>query len=68
VRLETQKGRERLVLTGLEKVSEPSSLITLREQVQVRLPRVDLPEVLLEIDARPGSTAEFTHISEGGPA
>ena len=29
------------------------------------LPRVDLPEVLLEIQARTGFASEFTHISEG---
>jgi hypothetical protein len=66
VRLETKQGRERLVLTGLETLPEPPSLVTLREQVQALLPRVDLPEVLLEIAARTGFTSEFTHISESG--
>jgi TnpA family transposase len=66
VRLETKQGRDRLILTGLEKLAEPLSLVTLREQVQALLPLVDLPEVLLEIDARTGFTAEFTHISESG--
>ena len=66
VRLETKQGRERLVLTGLEQVPDSPSLLTLREQVQALLPRVDLPEVLLEIDARTGFTAEFTHISASG--
>jgi hypothetical protein len=28
------------------------------------LPRVDLPEVLLEINARTGFAAEFTHLSQ----
>jgi hypothetical protein len=54
----------RLTLLGLDKADEPPSLITLRQQVQALLPRVDLPEVLLEIDARTGFTTEFTHISE----
>ncbi len=64
VRLESHQGRDRLILTGLDKVDESSSLITLRQQVQALLPRVDLPEVLLEIDARTGFTTECTHISE----
>lgn len=66
VRLETKQGQERLVLTGLEKVPDSPSLLTLREQVQALLPRVDLPEVLLEINARTGFTTEFTHISASG--
>jgi hypothetical protein len=64
VRLETTQGRDRLILTGLDKLDEPSSLLTLREQVQGLLPWVDLPEVLLEIDACTGFTAEIAHISE----
>jgi TnpA family transposase len=65
VRLETQDGRETITLTGLDKLEEPSSLITLREEVAALLPRVDLPEVLLEIQARTGFAGGFTHISEG---
>jgi len=65
VRVERRRDRDTLVLTGLEKLEEPRSLITLREQLQTRLPRVDLPEVLLEIHARTGFAQEFTHISTG---
>ena len=65
VRVERRSGRDTLVLTGLDKVDEPRSLVTLREQLQARLPRVDLPEVLLEIHARTGFAHEFTHISAG---
>jgi hypothetical protein len=36
----------------------------LREEVSARLPRVDLPEILLEIAARTGFTEKFTHVSE----
>jgi Tn3 transposase DDE domain len=32
--------------------------------VAARLPRVDLPELLLEIDARTGFATAFTHASE----
>ena len=65
VRLEPVKGRDTLTLTGLDKLDEPPGLLKLRDAVLARLPRVDLPEVLLEIHARTGFAHEFTHISEG---
>jgi len=65
VRLETQDGRETITLTGLDKLEEPASLVTLRERVAASLPRIDLPEALLEIQARTGFASEFTHVSEG---
>jgi TnpA family transposase len=65
VRFENIKeDRHKLVMSNLEAVKEPDSLIALREAVYSRLPRVDLPEILLEIDARTGFTGAFTHISE----
>jgi TnpA family transposase len=65
VRVEQVKGRDTLTLTGLDKLEEPASLVTLRDHGLARLPPVDLPEVLLEIHARTGFAHEFTHISEG---
>jgi TnpA family transposase len=65
VRVEQVDGRDTLTVTGLDKLDEPPSLLALRDQVQALLPRVDLPEVLLEIHARTGFANEFTHISEG---
>jgi TnpA family transposase len=64
VRIEPDGADEDLVLTGLDRLDEPSSLIALRNAVAARLPRVDLPELLLEIDARTGFAAAFTHASE----
>jgi TnpA family transposase len=64
VRIEIISGKETLVLTGLEKLDEPKSLIGLRTTVERLLPRVDLPELLLEIQARTGFAEKFTHISE----
>ncbi|MGH2926877.1 MAG: Tn3 family transposase, partial [Solirubrobacteraceae bacterium] len=55
-----------LVLSALDKLDEPPSLIALRKAVDVRMPRVDLPELLLEMHARTGFAAGFTHASEGG--
>ncbi|MDQ2944969.1 MAG: Tn3 family transposase, partial [Acidobacteriota bacterium] len=63
-RIQQVDGKEDLILTGLDKLDEPDSLIALRKEVQRRLPRADLPEILLEIAARTSFTNEFTHISD----
>lgn len=57
-------GKDELILTGLEKLDETPSLIRLRAEVQARLPRVDVPEVLLEVAARTSFARRFTHISD----
>lgn len=64
VRIETIEGKDELVVSGLDKLDEPPSLIRLRDEVTARLPRVDLPEILLEIAARTRFASQFTHISE----
>jgi hypothetical protein len=53
------------IITGLDKLEEPPSLKLLREQVASLLPRVDLPEILLEVQQWTGFANEFTHLSEG---
>ena len=63
-RIESTKGQDALVLTGLDKLEEPPSLVQLRAAVNARLPRVDLPEILLEIAARTDFASKFTHVSE----
>ncbi len=55
-----------LVLSALDKLEEPASLVALKAAVAARLPRVDLPELLLELHARTGFAGGFTHASEGG--
>jgi TnpA family transposase len=64
-RIEHAGGRVALVLTGLDKLEEPASLVQLRELVEGLLPRVDLPELLLEVHAWTGFASRFTHVSEG---
>jgi Tn3 transposase DDE domain len=64
VRFETVAGKPELVLSSLDKLEEPSSLVALRNEVQTRMPRVDLPEILLEIAARTGCMDAFTHLTE----
>jgi TnpA family transposase len=53
-----------MVLTGLDKLEEPDSLIALRREVEARLPYVQFPEMLLEIHARTGFVNAFAHVSE----
>lgn len=65
VRVEKRKGRATLVLSPLDALDEPPSLTTLADQVSALLPRVDLPDVLLEVAKWTGFTEEFTHVSEG---
>lgn len=59
-------GRARLHLGRLDAVGEPASLVELRDTVAAMLPRVDLPELLLEVHAWAGYLDEFTHLSEAG--
>jgi hypothetical protein len=65
VRVEQEKGRDTLVLAPLDALPEPPSLVALRTSVQALLPRVDLPDLLLEVAAWTRFPAEFTHASEG---
>jgi len=64
-RIEPAGGRDTLVLTGLDKLEEPASLVQLRGLVEAFLPRVELPELLLEVHAWTGFASQFTHVSEG---
>lgn len=64
VRFEKVGDKLELVLSPFDKLDEPASLIALREKVASMLPRVDLPELILEIATRTGFTDAFTHISE----
>jgi hypothetical protein len=65
VRIETADGHGRLVLTPLDRLEEPPSLLALQAGVADLLPRVDLPDVLLEVAGWTGFLTEFTHVSEG---
>jgi len=64
VRFENVGDKKDLILTSLDKLEEPASLVELREAVVSRLPVVDLPEILLEISARTGFTEAFIHLTE----
>ena len=64
VKIEMIDGKDELILSPLDKLDEPVSLIALRKEVKARMPRVDLPEILLEIAARTKFTDAFTHLTE----
>jgi TnpA family transposase len=53
-------------LSRLDRLDEPDSLVSLRRDVAALLPRVDLPEILLEVQHWTGFAGAFTHLSEGG--
>ena len=48
MRFERIDGKDELIVSPLDKVEEPASLVALRTAIAGRLPRVDLPEILLE--------------------
>jgi TnpA family transposase len=54
-----------LSVETLDKIEEPLSLVALRAAIAARLPRLDLPELILEMHARTGFADRFTHVSEG---
>ena len=54
-----------LSIAPVEKIDEPLSLTNLHNAVDARLPRLDCPELILEMHARTGFETAFTHASEG---
>lgn len=65
VRIEQKGGQDYPVLTPLDRLEEPKSLLTLRGRVNQRLPLMDLPEVVLEMHAQTNFASAFTHVSDG---
>ena len=64
LRIEEVGGNPDLILSPLDKLDEPPSLTALRGAIDARMPRVDLPELVLEIHARTGFADAFRHTSE----
>jgi hypothetical protein len=64
LRIEEVAGSPDLVLSPLDKLEEPATLTALRAAIDARMPRVDLPELVLEIHARTGFGDAFRHASE----
>jgi hypothetical protein len=57
-------GRIRLAVDRLEAVGEPASFTQLRETIATMLPRVGLPDLLLEVHGWTGFLDEYTHAGE----
>lgn len=57
-----------LDISRLDRLEEPASLEELRGTLGEMIPRVDLPDLLLEIHARTGLADEFDHVAEGSGA
>ncbi len=64
VRIDDTGKHPSLTITNLDKLEQPPSLVLLSEQVTGLLPRVDLTELILEVNAHTGFADEFTHVSE----
>lgn len=64
--VDEENGRPTLTISPLEKLEESESLQLLRATITALLPRVDLPEVLLEIHEKTGFLDAFSHGHEEG--
>lgn len=65
VTLEERGGQQVLILQEDEALPEPPSLKRLRGAVADLMPRLDLPDLLLEVHGWTGFASAFTHLSEG---
>jgi TnpA family transposase len=63
-RIERRNDRDELVLSPLDKLERPSSLVALQAAISARMPKIDLPDVMLEVAMRSGFADAFTHVSE----
>jgi TnpA family transposase len=64
VKLDLSGKYPSLTITNLDKLKDTPSLTQLSKRISELLPKVDLTELLLEINARTGFADEFTHVSE----
>jgi TnpA family transposase len=63
-RIERRNDRDELVLSPLDRTERPPSLIALQSAVSARMPKIDVPDLMLEVAARSGFAEAFTHVSE----
>ena len=67
LRIEHRDGADRIVVTPLDAVEEPASLVELRGLVEALLPEVEIADLPLEVHGWTGFLDEYTHIS-GAPS
>ena len=60
-----REGQSLFSLTAPAALEEPPRLVALRREVLARLPVVELPELLMEVQAFTGFADAFTHVAEG---
>jgi len=60
-------GRMRLTVERLDALEVPESLVALRERTAAMLPRIDLPDLLLEVHAWTGFLDAYAHTSGAAP-
>ena len=58
-------GRAKLNVEKLHALGEPKSLKWLRERVEKMLPKIDLPDLLFEVNAWTGFLDAFVHLGDG---
>lgn len=63
--IETVDGKSRLVLQLDEAQENSPSFLELQAEVAARMPRIDLPDLLLEVQRWTGFADAFVHLSEG---
>lgn len=64
--VEDPDGKVKLSVAPLDALDVPESLARLRSRVAEMLPRVDLPEILLEVNSWTGFLDAYTHVSGAG--
>ena len=62
-RIEHRDGADRVVVTPLDAIDEPASLVGLRGMVEALLPEVEIADLPLEVHGWTGFLDEYTHIS-----
>ncbi len=66
VSIEVQpNGRAKLNVDALGALGEPKSLRWLRKTVEKMLPKIDLPDLLFEVNSWTGFLDAFVHLSDG---
>lgn len=65
VRVEQVSGKSKIVISNVDKLEEPKSLLLLKKRLKSLIPDTDLPGILLEISYLTKFTEQFTHISYG---
>jgi TnpA family transposase len=64
LRFEMAQGKRRIVVSKLDRMTEPDSLIQLRNTVHRLVPKAGIPDILLEVMRRTDFAGAFTHLSE----